>query len=101
MQQAILVALGNSSLCRIWRQNAGTFRSMDGSRVVQAAPPGAADLTGILADGRRLELEVKAGEGRQSAQQRRWQHMIESHGGVYAIVRSVQDALDVVRRALP
>lgn len=71
---------------RVWRQNAGLSR-VDG-RVIRGAPAGAADLSGIvLPHGWRIEVEVKAVGGRQSLAQRRWQAMIERHGGVYIVCR--------------
>ena len=53
--------------------------------------PGQADISGILSDGRRLEIECKTSTGRQSAKQRAWQRMIEKYGGVYILARSVED----------
>ena len=52
-----------------------------------------ADLSGILADGRRLEIEVKALYGHQSEEQARYQAMIERFQGIYILARSADDAL--------
>jgi hypothetical protein len=49
-------------------------------------------LSGILDDGRRIEIEVKTQSGRQSEQQKRFQEMIEKFNGVYILARSVEDA---------
>ena len=62
-----------------------------GARVVRFGVPGQADLTGILPDGRRLEVEVKSATGRQSAAQRDFQNLIERFGGLYVLARSVED----------
>lgn len=90
----VLGTLGRLRWCRVWRQNAGAAISIDGMRKIRLAVPGAADITGILPDGRRLEVEVKTQTGRQSDQQRAFQRMIENLGGVYILVRSSRDALD-------
>ena len=79
---------------RLWRQNVGTMRIND--RVIKYGQKGMADLSGILPDGRRLEIEVKTPRGRQSDAQKNWQIMIERFGGVYILARSVAD----VREAL-
>ncbi|MFO1106458.1 MAG: hypothetical protein U1E34_10180 [Amaricoccus sp.] len=43
---------------RAWRQNAGTARSMDGSRTIKLAPKGASDIVGSFR-GRMIAPEVK------------------------------------------
>jgi hypothetical protein len=60
---------------------------------IEGVPPGAGDLSGILADGRRLEIEVKSAKGEQGEAQVRWQAMIEKFGGVYILARSVAEAM--------
>jgi hypothetical protein len=60
--------------------------------MVKFGTPGAADLSGLLRDGRRLEVEVKTSKGRQSEQQRKFQAMIERFGGVYILARNADDA---------
>lgn len=66
---------------------------------MQFGTPGAADITGILPDGRRLEIEVKAATGRQSEQQKKYQAMIERFNGVYVLARSVEEAIAGVENA--
>lgn len=67
---------------------------------------GQADISGILhrtcrncgelAHGVRVEIEVKGPEGRMEKSQKRFRAMIEKHGGIYVVARSIDD----VRRAL-
>jgi hypothetical protein len=52
-----------------WRQNSGT--AWIGGQPVAFGYPGAGDITGILPDGRRLEIECKSATGRQSEKQKR------------------------------
>lgn len=94
IQNAILERIGSRPDVRLWRQNTGVG-DFNG-RKVRFGIPGAADLTGILKDGRRLEIEVKSPTGKQSKEQAAYQRMIERFGGVYVLARSVED----VERAL-
>ena len=53
---------------------------------------GQADITGIISpSGKRLEIEIKTGTGRQSEVQKNWQKMIEAMGGTYIVVRKLED----------
>lgn len=94
--QSILATFGARPDLRIWRANVLVARDASG-RVVRAGVKGQADISGVLAPhGRRIEIECKTPTGRQSEDQRAWQAMIERHGGLYILARSVDD----VRRAL-
>ena len=97
--KAVILALGSRFDCRVWRQNTGALRDATG-RLIRFGIPGAADITGILANGRRLEIEVKTDTGRLSKQQARYGQMIHRMGGLYFVVRSVEDAVDRVDAAL-
>lgn len=72
------------------RVQAGTFRM--GEHFVRGATAGTADLIGVYR-GIPMALEVKTPTGRQSQTQRDWQARWELAGGVYAVVRSYEDAL--------
>jgi hypothetical protein len=89
LQNAILRAFGTLPALRLWRANVGVARL--GRRVVRFGIPGQGDLTGILPDGRRVEIEVKAAAGRQTSAQRSFQEMIERFHGVYILASSVED----------
>lgn len=99
IQNEILRAFGARSDMRLWRANAGVAKR--GKRVIRFGVVGQADLTGILPDGRRLEVEVKSDAGRQSRAQRDYQAMIERFGGVYVLARSVDDVWRAIRQFLP
>ena len=92
IQNDILRAFGTRRWMRLWRANVLAARM--GNRFVRAGVPGQADLTGILPDGRRLEVETKSATGRQTEDQRNFQRMIERFGGVYVLARSVEDVRD-------
>jgi len=81
-----------------WRNNSGMFFTATG-RAVRASVPGAADIIGVCR-GRFIALEVKTQTGRQSPSQRNYQAAVERAGGVYALVRSPAEALEILE-AIP
>lgn len=81
---------------RAWRSSTGVARAIDDDRIMRFGVNGQADISGILADGTRLEIEVKNKCGRQSEEQRNFQAMILSMGGLYILARSPDD----VRRGI-
>ena len=99
---------------RIWRQNTGGAVPMNQvknaiwaitkgeipealtflKRPTRFGVVGGADLSGVQGPtGRRIEIEVKAGNDKQSDEQRAFQAMIEAAGGAYIIARSVDDVI--------
>lgn len=100
VQNEILEALGQRPDLRLWRANAGVARSLDHQRIVRFGVNGQADLSGILANGRRLEVEVKTEVGVQSDDQKNFQAMIERFGGVYVLARSAAEAVAKVNEAI-
>ena len=112
IQAQVLLAVGSLPTARLWRQQAGHVPVVDRRdakaahaagfhiRYMELAPPGAADLCGVLADGRILQLEVKSETGYLGPNQKLWGQMIQKFGGVYACVRSVEEAIAAVERAV-
>jgi hypothetical protein len=104
--QAALERVLNSpgSGMRVWRQNAGhiTISDYRGKRALRFAPPGAADLVGIVDGGRHLEIECKAKGGRLTDRQRAWGDMIQRRGGVWVCVWApdVDAAVRLIRAAI-
>jgi hypothetical protein len=83
---------------RLWRQQAGKVKI--GPYYMQLAPKGAADLTGILSNGTRLEVEVKRRHGGvQSKDQKEWQKYIEAHNGVYIVAHSAEEFQSKLEKA--
>jgi len=70
IQNEILRAFGTLPCLRLWRANVGVARI--GDRLIRFGIPGQADLTGILPDGRRLEIEVKSATGRPTFGAQQW-----------------------------
>lgn len=90
----ILNEFGSGYGIRIWQQNTGAAKR--GRAFIRFGVPGQADISGITADGRRVEIECKTGEGKRKKEQVRWGKMIEGMNGVYVLARSLED----VRSAL-
>lgn len=90
LQDEIRLALGRVPGLVLWRNNCG----FDADRKVRygVGSPGGADLIGLYR-GRFLAVEIKTPTGRQSNEQRTFQALVEAKGGVYAILRSVDEAL--------
>lgn len=108
-----LIAVSSVPGVRVWRNNSGAgygvsdvqralrlgsdrpwhaVSALRAARPVTYGVPGQADITGILPDGRRLEIECKTVGGKQSEQQKNFQKMIEAHNGVYLLVRDHSEA---------
>lgn len=97
IQNDILREFATKSPIRLWRNNSG--KANYAGQVVTFGVPGQGDLSGIVfPTGRRLEVEVKSTIGRQSEQQKNFQRMIETMGGIYILARSVEDVRAGLRR---
>jgi hypothetical protein len=91
IQDAVRLALNDERACW-WRNNIGTAVLTGGARVrYGVGNPGGADLLGLFA-GRFVAVEVKTPAGRLTEDQRRFQHLVERKGGVYAVCRGADDA---------
>ena len=92
----------HASLACLRRHGIFAHRQNTGMAWINGQPvsfgfPGAADVTGILPDGRRLEVECKSPTGKQSDKQRRYQQRIEENHGVYWLIRSVEELEERLR----
>jgi len=104
--KAVEVALCRALPVRLWRQNAGRWRTEKG-HWIEGAPKGAADLSGVvIGPGTRLEIEVKAKKGRISDEQQNWAKRMREFGCVYVLVQddgtpeAIAHAIEQVRRAI-
>ena len=76
---------------------AGTLRSRGASVKSSKGSKGAADLTGILPDGCRIEVEAKKRfGGTQTAEQKKWQEFIESNNGIYILAHSADEFEELI-----
>lgn len=72
--------------------------ALKSARRVQAGlAKGASDLIGQV-DGRFCSLEIKTPKGRVRSEQTQWLRRIRRHGGFAAVVRSVEQAEEAIKR---
>jgi len=91
LRAEVLRWLGSRSWARVWPQPSGLFLDPRTRSPVRAGVKGCADLTGILAGGRRLEVECKTGTGKLHGSQPAFRDMILAMGGLYIVAQSVED----------
>ena len=73
-----------------YRQNSGAFKTESGGYMRTASVSGLPDIVAIK-DGIYIGLEVKTATGRQSEEQREIQNRVTAAGGLYFVVRSLDD----------
>ena len=90
IQDAIRLELSGKVLT--WRNNIGRAQTRTGAYITYGVGnPGGADLIGLYR-GRFVAIEIKTPIGRQSREQKMFQALVEAHGGIYVVLRSVEDA---------
>ena len=92
--KVVLLGLGKHfpTTCRAWRNNAGAAMVKD--QFVRFGVKGQADISGIMSDGRRLEIECKAEGKKQSKDQIAFMEMIRAHRGLYILAYNFQDVIN-------
>lgn len=110
IQNSALLAVGARPDVLAMRLHSGVFRAYDDpTKIVRVGQPGLPDTlllvaTEITADmiGRTVPIavaaEIKTQRGRQSEAQARWQSAFQQRGGVYELVRSAEQMVDLVER---
>lgn len=89
----VLIAVTAVPGAIFWRQNSGTFRTMDGKRVVKATSiNGSGDIMGAYR-ARPVAIETKTVTGGLRKTQKIFREMWERAGGVYIVARSPDEAL--------
>ena len=83
--------------CTVFRANVGQVKLPDGRWFKTGLPKGFPDLVGFRwVDGKIFFIEVKNATGKPRPEQIIFHKMLESHGIIHGIARSVQDALIIV-----
>ena len=78
---------------RAWRNNTGAFKDSN-NHFYRFGLVGSADITGILPNGRRLEIECKHGRNRLTPAQEDFLKMIVENNGVAIIAYSLADVVN-------
>ncbi len=98
IQADILKWLRSTGLMH-WRANSGSLFLR--GRHINLGPLGCADISVIIPSlGRFVGLEVKSAKGKVRPEQVAYAAGLTAQGGLYFIVRSVQDAKDAIAQAL-
>lgn len=95
LQDRVRLILGADRACCFWRNNVGLAVTDRGAKIKFGLFPGSSDLVGLFR-GRFVGVELKTEIGRQSKEQKTWQKCVEDHGGIYAIVRSEDEARELL-----
>ena len=106
IQQHIRLACSIGS-CRLFRNNTGTLRDINGRPVTFGLCKGSADLIGwttrtITSEmvGQQIavftSIEVKSSSGRVKPEQQQWLNAVLAAGGIAGIARSVGEAMDLL-----
>lgn len=110
LQQRIRAVLCHpQSGMRVWRNNVGAFTDSRGVLVRYGLAPGSSDLIGIAAVevtpdmvggiiGQFVAVEIKTPTGRVSEEQKAFLKTVGQFGGVDEIIRSVEQAEELVRK---
>jgi hypothetical protein len=111
VQNSALLAVGADRDVLAWRQQSGVFRRMDDpTKLVRVGVPGMSDALAVVAVtidasmigqtvGVAVAAEFKTDTGRQSQAQRDWQVAFEARGGLYRLVRSDAEMLELIADA--
>lgn len=91
----ILMAVSALPGALFWRQNVGTFQTLDRRMVVRVGVVGMADLGGMYR-GHSVQIEVKTPIGRLSKDQKRWKDAVERCGGIFVCARNPAEALSTL-----
>jgi len=95
-QTLTLIALQRAYPSSIWdRRNVGRAIDPRTGALIRFGRKGQSDIWGVVS-GRHIEIEMKSATGRQTKDQRNWQHAVERAGGIYILARKPDDALAVL-----
>lgn len=96
IQNEIQIALSKHK-CSVFRANVGKIRLPDGRFFSTGLPSGFPDLFGFRwTDGKIFFIEVKNAKGRLRPDQIVFHKMLQRHGIIHGVARSVEDALMIV-----
>lgn len=91
----MLLMLPSVSWCYV--TTTGTLKGRSGSHI-KIGFPGLADIVGQMKyTGQLFALEVKARKGKETKEQKEFIDLVKRHGGRAGVVRSVNEALNVLK----
>lgn len=107
LQNQVRLAIARPTV-KMFRNNVGSIEGKDGRRVTFGLCVGSSDLIGFTTKtitpemvGKQVAiftaLEIKTPTGKVSPAQTKFIDMVNSHGGIGAVVRSVDDAVTILK----
>lgn len=90
-------AINGLTNATVWREQCGQVRVRRG--YMRLAPAGTPDIVGYLPGGRMVALEVKRPKGKERPEQLEFLTRAQQLGCLVGVVRSVEEALKLVREA--
>ena len=108
IQNEALLSVGTRLDVMVWRNIVGKYRLMSAPEsVIQIGNPGAPDALGVVqvtitpdmvgkTIGVAIAPEFKTQTGRQSDRQKDWQAAFEKRGGIYRLIRSPGELVQLV-----
>lgn len=99
LQKAIQAWYGMMGGYATRRNTTGTYSQRLGKYIRSGATNGAEDVDGTL-KGLNIKWEVKIGRDKQRPAQIEYQRMIESAGGIYKIVKTFDEFLELIKEYL-
>lgn len=108
LQNEIRLAVGKRKDVRLFRNNVGLFKTQDGRNVQTGLCIGSSDLIGFQSItitpemvGQKIAvftaIEIKTPKGKPTHEQINFIECVRKFGGIAAIVKSVDDALAVLK----
>lgn len=82
--------------CRIFRANAGSFRSLDGKRIIKGFPKGFPDLVGWNDKGQILLIECKVHPNKPTPEQLKFIALAKKFNCKAGVAYSVEEAIKIV-----
>ncbi|MBP3958368.1 VRR-NUC domain-containing protein [Gemmata sp. G18] len=96
---SVVVAWCHHNRVFVWRNNTGGFKHPVTGKYIRFGFPGSPDLLGMTRSGRFLGIECKREGGRLEDSQKRFKEQCEASGGIYLVIRSIDD-LEAHREAI-
>ena len=102
IQNEIRGTVNSSGLAVLFRNNVGKLPNPHGpGYIAYGLAKGSSDLIGMfIGTGKFLAIEVKSLKGVEAEHQRAWGKFVIECGGIYAVCRSAEEAMEVVRAAV-
>ena len=94
-------AINSSGKALVWNNPVGTLSDGRGGYIAVGLGKGSCDLVGfVIGSARFFCIETKTATGKLRADQIAWMNVVRKNGGVAEVARSVEDAIDILQRAI-